>query len=100
MEKFEIKNYSDIIDSSKNIIDTANNMSSNLEDISYSMQSIYNDSSFSGPIADHCAEALDIINRATVNNLNHFTNNAATMDKINQGYMDTDKKVEENVGGV
>lgn len=100
MEEFEIKDYSNIENSSRNIIDTANAMSGNLEDASHSMQSIYNESSFSGPIADHCIEALDIINRATINNIDHFVNNASTMDKINQGYVETDKKVEENVGGV
>ncbi len=100
MEAFEVKDYSNIDNSAKNIVDTANNMSSGLQDVSYSMQSIYNESSFSGPIADQCAEALDIINRATIGNIDYFVNNASTMERINQSYKDTDKKVEENVGGV
>ena len=75
-------------------------MNGSLEDASRSMQSIYNESSFCGPIADHCAEALNIINKATINNIDHFVSNANTMGKINEGYKETDKKVEDNVGGV
>lgn len=100
MEEFEIKDYSNLENSSKNIIDTANSMSGNLEDANKSVQSIYNDTSFCGPIADHCMEALDIINRATINNIDHLVTTSKTMDKINEGYAATDKKVEENVGGV
>ena len=100
MEEFEIKDYSNIENSSRNIIDTANSMSSNLESANRAMQSVYNESSFNGPIADHIAEALDIINRATINNIDHFVMNSKTMDKINEGYVATDKKVEEDIGGV
>ena len=38
--------------------------------------------------------------RATINNIDHLVNNANTMDRINESYVATDKKVEENVGGV
>ena len=100
MEKFEIKDYSRLENSSKNIIDTANSMTSNLEETSKSMQSVYNEDTFYGPIADHCAAVLDIINRATVNNIDNFVATSKTIDKINQNYQETDKKVEEDIGGV
>ena len=100
MNAFEVKDYSNIDNGAQNIVDTANAMTTNLEDASRSLQAIYNDSSFYGPIADHCAQALEIINRATKNNLDSFVNNANSMGKIKEGYIETDQKVEENVGGV
>ncbi len=100
MGKFKVKDYSNIDNASKKMLTTAQTMVGDLEDANYSMQTFYNESTFYGPIADHCLEALDIINRATINNVDHLAKSAQTMDTINQGYAQTDEKVSKEVGGV
>ena len=100
MNEYQVNSYSNLENGENNLINTSSSLKSSMESGNINMQSVYNDNSFCGPIADHISEAWDIINRATDNNINNLNNNVKTIENIKQGYQDTDQQVSSHVGGI
>ncbi len=100
MNEFGINSYDNMTNSEENLIVTSGELQSNIENGNVNMQSIYNDNSFCGPIADHIGEAWDIINRATENNINSLNKNSETLKQIHNSYIATDDHVSNELGGI
>ena len=100
MSDYTVEEY-DNLDNSANTINTAvSNMRTSLENGTSAFNSTFSDIGFKGPIAEHCTQVMEIINRATNNNLNNFNGNASTIQAINENYKATDDQVSSNVGGI
>jgi len=100
MGEHTIDNYNNLDAGANEINNAVGNLKTSLNNGTSAVNNIMNDSTFKGPIADHCAQVWGIINKATNSNLDSFSNNANTLRVINENYKETDKTVEDSVGGV
>ena len=100
MNEYSVDDYRNLESGAQNIDSTVNTLNSNLQNGSTALNGIMNESTFSGPVASHCAQVWEIINRATQNNLKNFNNNANTIRDINANYQNSDDNVSKDIGGV
>ena len=69
MAEFSVKSY-DSLDIAKDIIkETSERLTEELEECNSKLQKLFDKETFYGPIAEHVANALNIINTATKNKL-------------------------------
>ena len=100
MNEYSVDDYRNLENGAQNIDSTIGELQSTLETGTNTLNSIMNESTFSGPVANHCAEVWGLINKATQNNLNNFSNNAKALRNISTGYKDSDTNVSKDIGGV
>ena len=100
MDEYTVKDYSGLDDGANTINNTVSNIKTTLNNGNSAITNILNDSTFKGPIADHCAQVWEIINAATSNNLDNFSGNASAIKTINENYKQSDDDVSTSIGGI
>ena len=100
MREFSVNSYDNLKSAEEIIIDTSNKLKEELDKCNNNLKGLFSDSSFYGPIASHIESALNIINTATLNNINSLNEIAKSINKASINYQNTDNKVSNDIGGL
>ena len=100
MREFSVKSYDNLKNAEDIINKTSQELRSELENCNSSLEGLFDESTFYGPIADHVENALRIINTATNNNIKTLNQIANSINVIGNSYVETDKKISDELGGI
>jgi len=98
--EFKVNSYDNLKTAEEIILSTVSELRQELENCNSKLKSLFGESTFYGPIANHVEESLNIIRTATENNINSLNDMASSINKIANNYQATDNKVSKELGGL
>lgn len=92
--------YNEMDEGVNTISNTVKNINQSINDCNNIIKGVFDDSTFSGPMADYCHGGWSDLSEMTLTTNSTLNSSASVLNQNNQAYKDSDKSVEDKVSGV